>query len=456
METHFSNIPPHEPELESAIVGTFLAESEAVIQHPVKPEWFYKPENQQVIKAVLELSKAGIPPDLINVTQQLKKVEQLDHVGGVTYLTSCYSKIASAANLKHHLRILHDLYLRREMAVKGLQQYRNAFDLSTDVETLLQDAQNNTLSLMDDEAANVVPISESMEKVILQAKRNREGGNLTGIGTGIRKLDDFTNGMQRGDLWIIAGETSQGKTALGVTILKNAVYSYGARAAAYSLEMTHTQLTARILAAETKIPTKTILHGFVNDFELNLLESAKERHQQKTILFDEKAINSIDAICSSIRRLHLKHKINLVMVDYLQIVTGNEKKSDESKIAEITRKLKNVARELEITILGISQLSRNPERPQPTMSRLRGSGQIEEAADLVLLLYRPEVYNRKYEEPFETYPTINTAKISIAKGRNIGTGGFIVSFNPEITAFSNYITEARNPDEYLEPSKTPF
>ncbi|NLX27955.1 MAG: hypothetical protein GXY59_03185 [Bacteroidales bacterium] len=456
MEPQFLDIPPHDPDLESAVVGAFLAESEAVIQHSVKSEWFYQLENQQIISAVLELSKAGIPPDLISVTQQLKKGGQLDQVGGVTYLTSCFRKIASVANIEHHLRILHDLYQRREMAQKGLQQYRSAFDLSKDLYNLLNEAQNNTLSLMEFETANVVPIAESIEKVISQARRNREGGNLTGIGTGIRKLDDFTNGMQRGDLWIIAGETSQGKTALGITILKNAVYSYGARAAAYSLEMTHTQLTARILAAETKIPTKTILHGYLNDFELNLLESAKERHQQKTILYDEKAINSIDAICASIRRLHLKHKINLVMVDYLQIVAGNEKKSDESKIAEITRKLKNVARELEITILAISQLSRHPERPQPSLSRLRGSGQIEEAADLVLLLYRPEVYNRKYDEPFETYPTTGTAKISIAKGRNVGTGSFIVSFNPETTSFRNYIPEVGNPDQYLESSNNPF
>lgn len=452
-----SNTPPHDLELEQAIIGTFLIEGNAILENRLNPDWFYKPENIMIAQAVCNLGKQGTPPDLLQATIQLKKEGNLENVGGSLYLAESVRKVASAANLKHHLKNLQELFLRRQLATFAQKQYYKSFDPTIDLDDLLIESQNNLLNVLDFNDAEIVNLSESLERVIDQAKRNREGGNLTGIGTGLFKLDNFTNGMQKGDLIIIAGETSAGKTSLGISILKNAVFNFGARAAVYSLEMTHAQLTTRIISQETGISAKNILSGYLTSQEIETLKIAQEKRNGTQIFYDERSNNNIDSICASIRRLHLKNKINLVLVDYLQIISGNERKADESKIAEIARKLKNIARELEITVIALSQLSRSQERPKPSIARLRGSGQIEEAADIVLLLYRPEMYNRQYDDPFTAIPATGTAQIIIGKGRNIGTGSFILRFNPETSGFTNYIHATVDPDAHLEPkSKTPF
>lgn len=452
-----SHTPPHDLELEQAIIGTFLIEGNAILENRLNPDWFYKPENIMIAKAICNLGKQGTPPDLLQATIQLKKEGNLENVGGPLYLSESVRKVASAANLKHHLKNLQELFLRRQLAIFAQKQYYKSFDPTIDLDDLLIESQNNILNVLDFNEADIVSLDQSFEKVIEQAKRNREGGNITGIGTGLLKLDNFTNGMQKGDLIIIAGETSAGKTSLGISILKNAVFNFGARAAVYSLEMTDSQLSSRIFSQETGISAKNILSGYLTSQEMETLKIAKEKRKGTLMFYDERSNNNIDTICASIRRLHLKYKINLVLVDYLQIISGNERKADESKIAEIARKLKNIARELEITVIALSQLSRSQERPKPNIARLRGSGQIEEAADIVLLLYRPEMYNRQYDDPFTAIPATGTAQIIIGKGRNIGTGSFILRFNPETSCFSNYIHATVDPDAHLEPkSKNPF
>lgn len=452
-----SHTPPHDLELEQAIIGTFLIEGNAILENRLNPDWFYKPENIMIAKAICNLGKQGTPPDLLQATIQLKKEGNLENVGGPLYLSESARKVASAANLKHHLKNLQELFLRRQLATFAQKQYYKSFDPTIDLDDLLIESQNNILNVLDFNEAEIVSLDQSFEKVIEQAKRNREGGNITGIGTGLFKLDNFTNGMQKGDLIIIAGETSAGKTSLGISILKNAVFNFGARAAVYSLEMTNSQLSSRLFSQETGISAKRILSGYMTPQEIETLEIAKEKRKGALMFYDERSNNNIDTICASIRRLHLKYKINLVMVDYLQIISGDERKADETKIAEIARKLKNIARELEITVIALSQLRRSPDKPKPNIARLRGSGQLEEAADIVLLLYRPEMYNLQYDDPFTAIHATGTAQIIIGKGRNIGTGSFILRFNPETSGFTNYIPATVDPDAHLEPkSKTPF
>lgn len=448
-----NQVPPHAVEIESAILGALILERYAFAMNPVKPEWFYVSEHQVVAQSVMDLHHSGKPVDLMQVTFLLRAVGKLDEIGGPTFLTSLVNRVASAANLKHHIRILHELYLRRQLAQASLGLYASSFDLSVDIAEIIENVQQAALGALDFEENEVVNIGESIDEVVERAYRNREGHQLTGIGTGLQKLDKFTNGMQPGDLIIIAGETSQGKTALALTILKNAVYRFGARAAVYSLEMTHAQLTARILAVETGIPAKKILSGFLSNSEFEKIELFRNTNIQQSIFYNGRSSNSIDNICNSIRRLKIKHNINLVVVDFLQIVSANEKKSDEAKLAEIVRKLKNVAKELGIVVIALSQLSRNNDQPKPTIARLRGSGQIEEAADLVLLVYRPEVYGRSYSDPFEKESTSGTAQLTIAKGRNVGTGTFLVNFNSETTGFFDYLPTRieNNPDAFTEP-----
>lgn len=451
-----SQIPPHDLELEQAIIGTFLIEGNAILENRLNPDWFYKPENVMVAKAICNLGKQGTPPDLLQATTQLKKEGNLENVGGPLYLAESVRKVASAANLKHHLKNLQELFLRRQLATFAQKQYYKSFDPTIDLDDLLIEYQNNILNVLDFNEAEIVSLDQSFEKVINQAKRNREGGNLTGIGTGLLRLDNITNRMQKGDLIIIAGVTSAGKTSLGISIFKNAVFNFGARAAIYSLEMTHAQLTARLFSQETGISAKRILSGYLTASEVETLKIAKEKRKGMQIFYDERSNNNIDSICASIRRLHLKHKINLVMVDYLQLISGDHKKSEVGQIGDVARKLKNIARELEITVIALSQLSRSKEKekPIPHIARLRGSGELEEAADIVLLVYRPEMYGCKYEDPFSQEPTSGTAQIFIGKGRNYGTGSFMLRFNPETSAFSNYIHAIVDPDEHIEPARS--
>ncbi|MEE9574370.1 MAG: DnaB-like helicase C-terminal domain-containing protein, partial [Candidatus Neomarinimicrobiota bacterium] len=266
-----------------------------------------------------------------------------------------------------------------------------------------------------------------------------------GIKTGLAKYDKFTGGLHCSDLTLIAAETSQGKTSLALTIFKNCVFN-GSKAAIFSLEMTKEQLVSRITAQETGIGAKNIMYNKLNPVEKQTVITQLLELQDMPIFFDESTSNDIDKICTSIRKLKIKHDINLVLVDYIQDMKGA---NDESGIAEIGRKLKNIAKELDISVVAISQLSRDKNNPEPNRARLRGSGQLEEKADIVLLLYRPEEYGRTYSEPHEMTETLSTAQVKIAKGRNVGTGSFILGFNKETTNFYDY-AEGRivPPDEF--------
>jgi replicative DNA helicase len=256
-----------------------------------------------------------------------------------------------------------------------------------------------------------------------------------GIKTGLFLYDKFAGGLHNSDLIIIAGETSQGKTSLALAMFKNCVKN-GSRAAIFSLEMTKEQLVARITSQETGVGAKKIMYNKMTPYEKETVISELNKLQNLPIYFDETTFNDIDKICTSIRKLKIKFNITLAMVDYIQNMKGSDK---EAGISEICKKLKGLAKELDIPIIAISQLSRDKINPEPSISRLRGSGQIEETADIVVLLYRPEVYGKYYSDPHENVTTDSTAQIKIAKGRNIGVGSFIVGFNKETTNFYDFI-----------------
>ncbi|MGV8092509.1 MAG: replicative DNA helicase [Mangrovibacterium sp.] len=425
-------IPTHDKDLEQIVLAGLMAEPSAIIENPVNSDWFYLDEHRKIAGAILELKTKGVPIDIFQIQFTLNSKNELEEIGGMDYLFQISNRVASAINIKHHIRILVDLHTRREMAAKAMRTYQKAYDLSVDVDDLVKEWQSNTLELMEFNQSNIVTVETSLQEIIEQAKRNQQGNQIIGIPTGLSKLDKHTGGMQKGDLIIVAGETSQGKTAFAISIIRN-IIRQGYKAAAYSLEMTHRQLTARIIAQTIGISSKKILTSILSKEELNTVQGLK--NSLTGLYYDERSNNSIDNICSSIRRLKLKYDINLAVVDFLQIVSGDDRKSDESRLADIARKLKNVAKEQNITILALSQLSRDKQRPAPTIARLRGSGQLEEAADLILLLYRPEVYGLAYDDPFQNEPTTGTAQVIIGKGRNVGIGTFLLTFNSETTGF---------------------
>ena len=263
---------------------------------------------------------------------------------------------------------------------------------------------------------------------------------LTGTPTGFEKIDVKSGGLQKSDLIIIAGETSQGKTSLAVSIMRNAAY-YGAKIAMYSMEMKKEQITARILSMESGVPANQIMYSRLTDSQIQAIDKGIGKVSGKGIYFDDRSTSNIDTIISSIRYMKLKFGIDGAIVDYLQILNVNMKGANkEQQMGDVARRLKNLAKELDIWIIALSQLNRDNINPVPTLARLRDSGQIAEAADVVMLIYRPEVNKKSYPNEFSNVETRGTAMIDIAKGRNIGMLRLICGFNACTTCFYNLDT----------------
>lgn len=452
-------IPPQAIEVEQAVLGSLMLERDAFyrISDILNTQSFYLDKHQIIFDSIYELINQGKPIDLLMVTQSLIAAGKLEKIGGPVYITELTSKVATAAHIEYHARIIAQKAIARELIRITTTAGAQAYDESIDIEETQSKLQNELIGLLETGNNRESNISDALTEIKDRIQWNQRNSGLSGIGTGLFNYDQFTGGLQKTDLVIIAGESSQGKTSLALTMLKNAVMRYKARAAVYSLEMSKSQLVARMLSQETDIPAKKILNKTLANAEINQIIKISETLNSLPVFFDETSSSNIDQICNSIRKLKLKHDINLVVVDYLQLVGSNLKnRTDESQIADITRRLKNVAKELNISVIALSQLSRDRLHPKPTKNRLRGSGQIEEAADLVLLIWRPEEYDfDTFGDPHKGIKSDGLAEVIIAKGRNIGTASFLLSFNPETTGFYDYSprfenSKNYNPDAFIE------
>lgn len=453
----FGKIPPQAIEVEEAVLGALMLERDAyiTIADIIDTQSFYKQEHQKIFEAIKYLSSNNRPIDLLMVTQELKNRDLLEVVGGPMMITQLTSRVASAAHIEFHSRIIAQKFMQREMIRISTEIQTKAYDDAIDVDDLITEAENELASIQQTGQSKESNISEGIRGLKERITCNQKNTGLSGTGTGIFKFDQFSGGLQKTDLLIIAGESSQGKTSLALTILKNAVMKYNARAAVYSLEMDKVQLVARLIAQETGISAKKILNQKLSKEEISQVSSIAKIMNNLPVFFDESSTSTIDQICTSIRRLKIKYDIGLAVVDYLQLVgSGLKNKTDEAQIAEIARRLKNVAKDLGISVVALSQLSRTTNgNHRPTKSRLRGSGQIEEAADVVMLIWRPETYEiDQFPEPHKGIATSGLAECLIEKGRNIGTGSFLLKFNPETTGFYDYDPRYESQPDYLNPN----
>lgn len=453
---------PTAVEVEQAVLGALILERDAFFQvsELLSMNSFYDPRHQLIFETILNLTNQNKPIDLIIVTTELRNQGLLDKVGGPLYITQLTNTVTSALNIEHHSRIIQDAATARELISLTAKYNQQGYDQSLDIEDTLSGLQNDLIKILESGNNRESNIADAISEIESRINSNLNNPGLTGIGTGLFKFDQMSGGLQPTDLVVIAAESSQGKTSLVLTILKNAVLKYGAKAAVYSLEMSKAQLTARIIAQETDISAKKILNKALSKSDVSKVLNIASNLKSTPVFFDERSTNTIDQICNSIRKLKLKHGVNLVVVDYLQLVNSSLKnKTDESQIADIVRRLKNIAKELNISVVALSQLSRDRSNPKPNKNRLRGSGQIEEAADILILLWRPEEYGiMQFDEPFKGTSTAGLAEVIIAKGRNIGTGAFLLGFNEETTKF--YDHEIRNelspqyadynPDAFIE------
>lgn len=431
------NVQLRDEDAEKLVLGTIITERNALeeVRELLSEESFYNPFHQDIYKAILQISSLGERPDIITVKNRLV-------ANGVKFAIIEYMKIASNCtfDLYQYAARLHDLAIRRKFYTIGQYLISNSYSEAEDILDVTNSVSDELASLFKSTSTTVTTINDGLESVYGMINENLSGNKpLTGTPTGFERIDSKSGGLQKSDLIIIAGETSQGKTSLAVSMMRNASFS-GAKIAMYSMEMKKEQITARILSMESGIPSNQIMYSRLTDSQIQAIDKRIGKLSGKGIYFDDRSTSNIDTIISSIRYMKLKFGIDGAIVDYLQILNVNMKGANkEQQMGDVARRLKNLAKELDIWIIALSQLNRDTMNPVPTIARLRDSGQIAEAADVVILVYRPEYYDksRRYPDPFSNASTEGTAMIDIAKGRNIGLLRFICGFNAATTCFFN-------------------
>lgn len=436
---------PYDIEIEKAVIAACIIEPKKYysISSILSPLHFYDIKNKLIFEAISQIAKDSYAKiDILTVTEKLKSNGKLEQIGGSFAIVEMTMLVSSASHVEYHAKIIREYYIRRQAYSVLLQNLSKCYDLTSDISETIAKTQAETMALFDLETAKISTLSNAIDEVYQSIDFNLENrGKLTGIGTGLEKYDYFTGGMHESDLIIIAAETSQGKTSLALSIINNATSMFGASIAFYSLEMTSKQLAARMISQKSNISSKDILTRPLDNASIKQVDIGVNKLLNSKIYFDDRSSSSIDSIVQSIRMMKIKYNIHGVVIDYLQLVRSNSKGTKEEQIADIARTLKNIAKEIGIFVILLSQLSRNQENPRPTLARLRGSGQIEEAADQVIFVYRPEYYNKhygkdiNYPNELSNYPTEGTAMIDIAKGRNTGVFSFICSFDPVRTHF---------------------
>lgn len=433
----------NDPKAEQYVIGSLLVDSTAytLVSQYLDEDCFYDPMCRDIWKAVDNMGKQGMPIDVISVSAELSK--QKSNVTALD-LMNISAQIASSAHVEYHAIRLQDLGRRRKLWVVGQQLSK----VGLSEEILTADAHQEAIESIGgvfEKADGVFTLDDAMNSLNeIMVKNATVGGVTTGTKTGMERFDE-KGGLQKSDLIIVAGETSQGKTSLALCMTRHAIEN-GAKVAFYSMEMTKEQLTARLLSAKTNIPANNILYsGSLAPSEIRMIDDARGKLPGENLFFDDKSTSNIDSILLSIRMLKMQKDIDGAVVDYLQILNVNSRStsfSREQAMGDAARRFKNLAKELNIWIIALSQLSRDSNCPEPNLNRLRDSGQIGEAADVVILVYRAEYYNRAYPAPFDNkddYPTDGTAMIDVAKGRNIGTFKFFMGFNKNTTNFSRRI-----------------
>lgn len=434
-------IPPRSIEEERLVLGTLMNERSAFdeVCEILTPECFYDQTNKEIFTAIEKIVHRGDRPDVLTVYSEMSK-DKFEDISGLMKISENHTY-----DIYQHAAILFDKSQRRKFIEIGCYLTSNGFSESEDVVDVVSQVSMRLSDMFNSSDNNAVCVDEVIERVIKQININsEEGGQIAGTPIGFNEFDKRSGGLQKSDLIIIAGETSQGKTAFALSAISNAALR-GAKVAVYSLEMKDTQLVSRIIAGVSGIPSTSIMYQKFDANMFKKLDATIGRIGNTKIYFDDRSTSNIDTIIASIRTMKKKRDIDGAMIDFLQILNTNMKgMNTEQQMGDVARRLKNLAKELDIWIIALSQLSRDHNSPEPSMNRLRASGQIAEAADVVALVYRPSEYGKKYPDPFFDKDTNGTAMIHVSKGRNSGTTKFICGFEQHTQKFYDldYVPES--------------
>ena len=442
-------VPPHNEEAEQAVLsGVFLRPDllqELVDQ--LRPVDFYVPAHRIIFGAFVALCEQNTPVDEVTVFDWLVSHSQLEAAGGAAYLGELSRAVVSGANAVHWAKIVRDKAMQRALIDTSAQIISNCYDASKDVPTLLDESERAIFSIS--ERANSKTFASSSELVRsvfdeLLARYNNKSVT-TGVPTGYMMLDRMTAGLQPTDLIILAARPSMGKTAFALNVAMRAALSGGATVAIFSLEMSKESLMDRMLCAWGRVELSRVRRGFLEDDDWAKLSASADALSQAKIFIDDTAGLTPLALRARCRRLKAEHGLDLVMVDYLQLMHSSRNDSRELEISDISRNLKALAKELKVPVIALSQLNRKVEErtdKRPVLSDLRESGAIEQDADLIMFIHREDAYNKK-----DDHPKTGIAEIIIGKHRNGPTGTVKLAYRPEFTAFDDLETT------YVEPSE---
>jgi replicative DNA helicase len=436
-------VPPQAVELEEAVLGAVMLEKDVILEviDILKPESFYKEEHQKIFQAIIDLTSANKAIDLLTVTEELRKKKELDEVGGPLYITQLTTRVASAAHVEFHARIVAQKYIQRELIRVSSEIQSRAFDESTDVDDLLDFSESELFNIAQ---GNIKKESQKVNVLIKEAifqieEASKRADSLIGIPSGFTRLDRLTNGWQNSDLVIIAARPSMGKTAFVLTMARNMSVEHNRPVAIFSLEMSSLQLVNRLIVAETELPSNRIRNGKLADYEWEQLDYKIRQLVDAPIFIDDTPAISIFELRAKARRLKRQHNISVLIIDYLQLMTGtaDTRGSREQEVSNISRALKGIAKELDIPVIALSQLNRSVEirsgTKRPQLSDLRESGAIEQDADMVIFIHRPEKYGLFEDENGNSLRGL--AEIILAKHRNGPIGDLFLKFKDEFAKF---------------------
>jgi replicative DNA helicase len=445
----FDRLPPQSIEAETAVLGSIMMDNESIAKaiEFLEPSHFYRAAHQKIYAAALALYEKNEPVDLITLSEELKRQKILDEIGGSYYLTELAESVPSSANVEYHARIVMEKYILRSMIAEGVAIVRDCYEAEHDPFEILDRAEQRIFSLSEKGVTNAVqhvdPILHEAFDTMERFHRERKGV-VTGIPTGFTKLDELTSGFQPGELIIVAGRPSMGKTAFCLNIARNAAVDAKIPVVFFSLEMSNRQLAMRLLCAEARVDAHGVRTGHLADHEWQKLSMCVGNLAESPMFVDDSSNMTPLELRAKARRMKKEKNIRMIMVDYLQLMTGPRNvESRQQEISVITRSLKGLAKELDISVVVLSQLSRAVEmrggERRPLLSDLRESGAIEQDADVVLFIYRSEFYGKAMDNQGQSME--GKAELIIGKQRNGPVGTVHLSFIKQWAKFENLAFE---------------
>ena len=439
-------LPPQAIELEEAVLGALMLDNEALSDtiDILKPEYFYKMEHQKIFDAIIILFNESKPVDILTIIEQLKKSGELESIGGAFYITQLTNNVASSANTEYHARIIVEKFIQRSLIQISSNIIKDSFDETIDVFDLLSNAEQELFSVTEGSLRkSYSKMSELISSAInnIEELKNKEDG-LSGVPSGFSRLDRVTSGWQKSDLVIIAARPGMGKTALALTMCRNIAINHKTPIGIFSLEMSTDQLVNRLISSESEIPSNKLRKGNLEEYEFVQLHEKIKDLAEAPIYIDDTPGLSVFELRAKARRLVKNHGVKIIIVDYLQLMTagGNKIGNREQEISTISRSLKGIAKELKIPVIALSQVNRGVESrtstsKRPILADLRESGAIEQDADIVTFIYRPEYY--KIYEWENSDDSRGQAEIIIAKHRNGALENIRLKFINTLAKFSD-------------------